>query len=54
MIPEQADSPDQASVVNKSPTTLTQQVDYMAVPNSPISSTVRFSPFSLAGAKKHK
>ena len=52
MISEQADSPDKASVENKSPTTLTSTGGLVtAVPNSPNRSTVRFSPFSLAGAK---
>jgi hypothetical protein len=52
MIAEQADSPDKVSVVNKSPTTLTSTGGLVtAVPNSPNRSTVRFSPFSFAGAK---
>ena len=53
MISEQADSPDKVSVVNKSPTTRTSTGGLVtAVPNSPNKSTVRFSPFSLAGARK--
>ena len=53
MISEQADSPDIVSVVNKSPTTLTSTGGLVtAVPNSPNRSTVRFSPFSSAGAKE--
>ena len=43
---------EEASIVNKSPTTLTSTGGLVtAVPNSPNRSTVRFSPFSLAGAK---
>ena len=52
MIVEQTDSPDKVSIVNKSPTTLTSTGGLVtAVPNSPNRSTVRFSPFSFAGAK---
>ena len=53
MISAQADSPEKVSVVNSSPTTLTSTGGLVtAVPNSPKRSTVRFSPFSLAGANK--
>ena len=53
MIAEQTDSPEKVSVVYKSPTTLTSTGGLVtAVPNSPNSSTVLFSPFSLAGAKE--
>ena len=53
MISEQTDSPENVSVANKSPTTLTSTGGLVtAVPNSPNRSTVRFSPFSLAGAKE--
>ena len=53
MIAGQADSPDKGSVVNRSPTILISTGGLVTgVPNSPNRSTVRFSPFSLAGAKE--
>ena len=53
MISEHADSPENVSVVNRSPTILTSTGGLvMAVPNSPNRSTVRFSPSSSAGARK--
>ena len=49
MISEQTDSPDKVSIVNKSPILTSTGGLVIAVPNSPNRSTVRFSPFSLAG-----
>ena len=52
MISEQTDSPENVLIVNKSPTTLTSTGGLVTEVNSPNRSTVRFSPFSLAGAKE--